>query len=103
MSWFVFVVRLTDLFTGEDRDAIIRQLRDAGIGSNNYFPPIHLQPYMRERFGFKEGDFPVCEHVAARTLALPFFNRLSEQQIERVCETLLQVVEKQLMTGKRRL
>ena len=46
-------------------------LRAEGIGCNNYFPPIHLQPYMIERFGFKRGDFPVCEHVAARTLALP--------------------------------
>ncbi|HMO26569.1 MAG TPA: DegT/DnrJ/EryC1/StrS aminotransferase family protein, partial [Tepidisphaeraceae bacterium] len=56
MSWFVFVVRLNDLFDPGDRDEVMRQLRAEGIGCNNYFPPIHLQPYMAERFGFKEGD-----------------------------------------------
>src|SRR5262249_27550879 len=53
MSWFVFVVRLNDLFEPDDRDVILRDLRAEGIGCNNYFPPIHLQPYMIERFGFK--------------------------------------------------
>lgn len=101
MSWFVFVVRLNDQFAAADRDAIIRGLRDAGIGCNNYFPPIHLQPYMREQFGFKEGGFPVCEHVSARTIALPFFNRLADEQINRVCQTLEQAIEAQLVLGRR--
>jgi hypothetical protein len=72
MSWFVFVVRLNDLFEPEDRDAIIGQLRAEGIGASNYFPPIHLQPYVRERLRTKAGDYPICEYVAARTIALPF-------------------------------
>src|SRR4051812_4783533 len=59
MSWFVFVVRLNDLFEPGDRDAVMNMLREEGIGCNNYFPPIHLQPYMAEQFAFKEGDFPV--------------------------------------------
>lgn len=92
MSWFVFVVRLTDQFSPADRDHIISQLRAAGIGTNNYFPPIHLQPYMREKFGYRAGDFPVCEHVSARTIALPFFNRLQDAQIDRVCERLLGLI-----------
>lgn len=96
MSWFVFVVRLTDQFTPVDRDAIIKQLRAAGVGTNNYFPPIHLQPYIRDALGTREGDFPICEHVAARTVAMPFFNRLSEQQIDRACETLEAAIGKQL-------
>ena len=72
MSWFVFVVRLNDLFEPGDRDAVMNRLREEGIGCNNYFPPIHLQPYISEQFALKAGDFPVCEYVAARTLALPF-------------------------------
>jgi perosamine synthetase len=102
MSWFVFVVRLNDLYSGDDRDQIIRDLRAAGIGCNNYFPPIHLQPYMVEQFGFKEGDFPVCEYVSARTIALPFFTRMSEYQIRRVCDTLEGVLEKPLVSHKPR-
>ncbi len=92
MSWFVFVVRLNDLFEPGDRDEVMRQLRAANIGCNNYFPPIHLQPYMREKFGFKPGDFPVAEHVAARTLALPFYNTLVADDIELVCVTLERIL-----------
>jgi perosamine synthetase len=100
MSWFVFVVRLNDLFDPGDRDQIMQDLRDEGIGCNNYFPPIHLQPYMVEKFGFKPGDFPVCEYVAARTLALPFFGQMTPRQVNRVCDVLEKSLEKTL-TGKK--
>jgi perosamine synthetase len=102
MSWFVFVVRLNDLFEYGDRDEAIRALRAEGIGCSNYFPPIHLQPYMVELLGHREGDFPVCEHVANRTIALPFFGKLSKTQIERVCGTLEKVLEKILVSRKGR-
>ena len=102
MSWFVFVVRLNDLFGPTDRDEIIKGLRAAGVGSNNYFPPIHLQPYMVEQFGFKEGDFPRTEYVSARTIALPFYSRLTELQIDCVIETLNDQIEKTLMVRKPR-
>ncbi len=102
MSWFVFVVRLNDLFEVGDRDEVMRQLRAEGIGCNNYFPPIHLQPYMAEKFGFEEGMFPVCEYVAARTLALPFFGGMNSVQIDRVCGTLNSILERVLTKGKSR-
>ncbi len=102
MSWFVFVVRLSDLFDPGKRDEVITELRSAGIGCSNYFPPIHLQPYIAKQFGFKPGDFPVCEYVAARTLALPFYSRLTEAQVDRVCQTLESAVEKVLMGSKSR-
>lgn len=102
MSWFVFVVRLTDLFGPADRDEVIRELRAEGIGCNNYFPPIHLQPYMAEQFGFKEGDFPVCEYVAGRTIALPFFTRMTAKQVDQVCATLDAVLERVMTTRKPR-
>jgi perosamine synthetase len=102
MSWFVFVVRLNDLFESGDRDALMNMLRDEKIGCNNYFPPIHLQPYMSEQFAFKAGDFPVCEYVAARTLALPFFSRMTARQVETVCNVLERSVEKMLVARKGR-
>jgi perosamine synthetase len=102
VSWFVFIVRLNDLFEPGDRDDIMRELRAEGIGCNNYFPPIHLQPYVAEKFGHKPGDFPVCEYVAARTLALPFFGSLTGKQIERVCSTLERLLEKNLVGRKGR-
>jgi len=102
MSWFVFVVRLNDLFEPGERDEVMRLLRAEGIGCNNYFPPIHLQPYMAEKYGFKTGDFPVCEYVSARTIALPFFTEMTEKQVMQVCATLDRVLEKVLMSRKGR-
>lgn len=92
ISWFVYVVRLRDEFRREDRDAILESLRAEGIGCNNYFAPIHLQEFYRERFGFRRGQFPVTEHVADRTIALPFFNTLSSAQIEAVCSALRRAI-----------
>src|SRR5687767_7513279 len=102
MSWFVFVVRLNDLFEPGDRDEVMRELRAEGIGCNNYFPPIHLQPYMMEATGHKPGDFPVTEYVSARTLALPFFTRMTRKQVDRVCDVLEKTLEKTLMERKGR-
>jgi len=76
MSWFVFVVRLADRFDLAQRDAVLDHLRAQGIGCNNYFTPIHLQPFYRD-MGYKSGDFPVTEKVSERTVALPFYNRLT--------------------------
>jgi perosamine synthetase len=88
MSWFVFVVRLADRFTQQQRDAVLAHLRGQGIGTNNYFSPVHLQGFYREKFGYQPGDFPVTEKIAARTIALPFYNRLSEKDQDLVVETL---------------
>lgn len=88
LSWFVYVVRLEERFTQKQRDWILQELKRRGIGCGNYFSPIHLQPFYREMFGFKEGDFPVTEHIAARTIALPFYNNLREEEIDYVVENL---------------
>lgn len=87
-SWFVYVVALREQFGRERRDAVLTELKRRGIGCRNYFAPIHLQPFYRDRFGLKEGMFPVTESVAARTIALPFFNQLSSSQVERVAQAL---------------
>ena len=80
-SWFVYVVQLPH---GVDRDDTIRALREQGIDSKPYLPAIHLMSFYRERFGHREGQFPVCEDVAARSLALPFFPEMTEGQVQRV-------------------
>ncbi len=85
VDWFVYVVRLDPAI---DRDALIQRLAARGIPSRPYFPPIHLQPFYRERFGFAPGDFPVTERVAASTLALPFSSRLTDEDVQLVADTL---------------
>jgi perosamine synthetase len=88
MSWFVFVVRLTNDLDGQDRDAILSYLRNHHVGCSNYFPPIHLQPFYMQEHGFKKGDFPITEYVADRTLALPFHNHITPMEIEAVVHHL---------------
>jgi perosamine synthetase len=91
-SWFVFCVQLPD---GTDRDAVIESLAANGIASKAYLPCIHLLPPYRERFGFKEGEFPIAERVADRSLALPFFTSMTESQVDRVCTALGEALGKQ--------
>ncbi|MFN8817398.1 MAG: DegT/DnrJ/EryC1/StrS family aminotransferase [bacterium] len=88
MSWFVFVVRLATTYTREERDRIIAGLRRHDVGAADYFPCIHLQPFYRQQFGYAPGSFPIAESVAQRTLALPFFNNLTEREIDFVSQTL---------------
>ncbi len=90
MSWFVYVVLLPP---DVDRDRVIAGLREAGVECRPYFSPIHLQPFYRERFGHRPGDFPVCEDVSRRTLALPFHTRLSPGEAEWVVKSLREVLE----------
>jgi perosamine synthetase len=89
MSWFVFVIHL-DLRI--DRDRVMEQLESRGIPSRVYFTPIHLEPYYRKRFGFKPGDFPVAERVAASILALPFHTNLSDAEMEEIVAALQSAV-----------
>jgi len=84
-GWFVFVVQLP---RGVDRDETIRALAADGVQSKPYLPAIHLMSFYRERFGHREGEFPVCEDVAARSIALPFFPEITESQVAEVAEAL---------------
>jgi perosamine synthetase len=89
-GWFVYVVQLP---RGVDRDEVVRSLAAVGVPSKPYFPAVHLMTFYREQFGHREGEFPVCEDVAARSIALPFFPEMSEGQVDRVAHALSGVLE----------
>ncbi len=89
-GWFVFVVQIP---TGRDRDGVVRGLRERGIDSKPYLPAIHLMSFYRERFAHRDGEFPVCEDVAARSLALPFYPELSDGDVTRVTEALTEILQ----------
>jgi perosamine synthetase len=89
VDWFVYVVRLHPAI---DRDGLIGRLAALGVPSRPYFSPLHLQPFYRETFGFRPGDFPVTERVAASTLALPFSSRLADDDVRRVADALAEAV-----------
>src|SRR5215208_69887 len=88
-GWFVFVVQVP---RGVARDDVIAGLRAAGVQSKPYLPAIHLMSFYRERFGHRPGEFPVCEDVAERSLALPFFPAMTEGQVARVADALARVL-----------
>ncbi|MBI2910209.1 MAG: DegT/DnrJ/EryC1/StrS family aminotransferase [Chloroflexi bacterium] len=92
MSWFVYVVMLSPEL---DRNRVMGELEECGVPSRPYFTPIHLQPFYIDRFGFKPGDFPITEAVARRTLALPFYGGLKEEEVEFVCRSLRAVIGRQ--------
>jgi perosamine synthetase len=92
-SWFVYVVQLPP---GVDRDAAVEQMRERGIDTKPYLPAIHLMSFYRERFGHRAGEFPVCEDVARRSLALPFFGELGDVEVEQVVGALREVIAAQL-------
>ena len=92
VCWFAFVARLAAWFKREDRDEIVREMNQRGIGCRAYFAPIHRQPLL-ERYAEPRRGLPVTEQVAERTLALPFFNRLSAGQVREVCWNLRELME----------
>ena len=89
VSWFVYVIHFADNL---DRDRLAANLEKAGIPVRPYFLPIHLQPYMMEKFGYQEGDFPVTEKLGKNGLALPFSSVMSEAQVELVCKKIRECI-----------
>ncbi|HEY2282857.1 MAG TPA: DegT/DnrJ/EryC1/StrS family aminotransferase [Solirubrobacteraceae bacterium] len=84
-GWFVFVVQLP---LEAERDTVLRRLAERGVQSKPYLPAIHLMSFYRERFDYRPGALPVCEDVAVRSLALPFFPEMTASQVERVAGEL---------------
>ena len=91
MSWFVYVIRLDKSI---DRTDLARRLEARGVPVRPYFLPIHLQPYMIERFGYVEGDFPVTEDLGQRGVALPFSGVMTREQVDYVCATLSEEISR---------
>jgi perosamine synthetase len=89
-GWFVYVVQLPP---GVERDDVVRALGGRGIQSKPYLPAVHLMSFYRERFGHREGEFPVCEDIAARSIALPFFPAMTDGQVERVAAALGEIIQ----------
>ena len=92
-SWFVFVVQLAEPYGLEQRDRVLQEMDRQGIQVSNYFPPVHLQPFIAAQYGHARGDFPVAESVSRRTIALPFYNRLTQDEIAVICGVLRGVLD----------
>ena len=97
ISWFVYVVRLPE---HADRDRVQAGLARRGIASGRYFAPIHLQPAWRGHPSAGAHPLPLTERMARRTLALPFFNRITASQQQQVAAALQQIIESEAQPGR---
>jgi perosamine synthetase len=96
-SWFVYVIRVGVDEPAPDkqaavRDHVMQRLQAAGIGCRPYFTPIHLQPFYRSQFGYREGDFPVTEAFGRTSIAIPFHNNLTAAEVDYVASTLAEAL-----------
>ncbi len=96
MSWFIYVVKFEQNI---NRNRVLSILSENGIPTRPYFSPIHLQPFYQKRFGYKEGDFPISENAGRSSLALPFFTTMKQEEINTVCESLAEAVNKIKTSG----
>jgi dTDP-4-amino-4,6-dideoxygalactose transaminase len=88
-SWFIYAVRLP---SAADREAVVGDLAQRRVEAKAYMPCIHLMEHIRERYGYRQGQFPVAEDASARLLALPFFPSITDEQVDRVCEALAEAL-----------
>lgn len=79
-AWHLFVLQ----FRSRNRDQIYNQLKEAGIGTQVHYMPIHLQPYYEKRFGYKNGDFPIAEKYFSRCLSIPIYPKMKFGDVKRV-------------------
>jgi dTDP-4-amino-4,6-dideoxygalactose transaminase len=92
-AWYMFSVTLDERLAGISRDKLVESLRKEGVEADVSWPtPIHLQPYYRERFGFKEGDFPVAEKICKTVFQLPVQPFLTQEEVERTVSTVRRVL-----------
>lgn len=89
-SWFLYVVQLEKKI---NRELVMKKLKAGGIPTRAYLPSIHLQPFYQRMFAFKKRDFPVCEEISSRTLALPFYTGMAREKVKFVCKNLVQALK----------
>ena len=92
VDWFVYVIQLAPSIA---RSRVMTDLDALGVPSRPYFSPLHLQPFYQDAFGYRPGDFPVTERIAAATLAIPFSARLSDEDAQYVADALIDVGTRQ--------
>ena len=93
-SWFVYVIRLADEYSQQQRDEVIHQLSERDIQAKNYFPTVLDQPFIAEQIKQKPENFPITEAICKSTIALPFYNNLPKEEIKQVCQAISEILDK---------
>ena len=90
-AWHLYVIRIHAARFGADRAQVFRALRAENIGVNVHYPPVHLHPYYRQRFGHRPGEFPVAEGAYEQLISLPMFHGMSDEDVDDVIEAVRKV------------
>jgi dTDP-4-amino-4,6-dideoxygalactose transaminase len=93
-SWHLFILRLRSKMLASNRDDLVYQLKQAGIGTSVHFIPLHLHPFYRIRYGYSSGDFPNAEDAFARCISLPIYPDMNDTDVERVVTFIEQFAQK---------
>ena len=88
-GWHLFIVKVTGL----DRDRFMARLQEYNVGVGLHFPACHLLSYVRERYGYRRGDFPACERAADRIVSLPLFPDMSDDDVRYVAAAIREILE----------
>lgn len=92
-SWHLYPVRIKEGLLKVDRNQIIKALKAENIGVNVHYIPIHLHSYYQKNYGFKKGDFPICESVYDSIVTLPLFPKMDNSDVKDVLQAVKKVIE----------
>jgi len=90
----LLLVRLTDPYLIKQRDKILDELTQRGIGMSVHFIPLHLMTHFGKHYGYKAGDFPQAEATYRATMSLPFFPEMTRKDVQYVVESLREVLHR---------
>jgi dTDP-4-amino-4,6-dideoxygalactose transaminase len=90
-AWHLFTPLLNTDIVQLTRDDFMVQMKEQNIGTGLHYRAVHLYPYYREQFGFKEGDFPQAESIANRIVSLPLFPSMTEADQDRVLDVMYKI------------
>ena len=92
ISWHLYTLQIDFVNLGRSRSEVIQQLREHGVGTQVLYIPVHLQPFYRNSYGYKLGDFPVAEKVYSRSLTLPLFPSLTDGEVHHVIDIVKKLI-----------
>jgi dTDP-4-amino-4,6-dideoxygalactose transaminase len=93
-SWHLYIIKLHLEMLGIDRGRFIEELRERGVFASVHFIPLHIHPYYREKYGYEPSDFPRADEQYQRMLSLPFYPKMSDEELDYVIETVREVLER---------
>lgn len=85
-SWHLYVIKI------ENRDEVIEKLKASGVGCSVHFIPVHKHTYYKNKYGYKNEDYPISNKVFGKSLSLPIYPDMSDEEIQYVINKVKEIV-----------